>query len=80
MTRETRLYGLFENQGGQWVRLFPAIAYKKSVAVRLFQNALLAPCLNGIDGVKIKGMRELRPIKPQVNVENLLDQIERDLG
>lgn len=36
-----RLYGLFERQGGKWVRLYPTRAYTKAQAVRVFQSALL---------------------------------------
>jgi len=58
-----RKYGLFENQNGKWVRIAPTLAFYKPQAVKVFQNALLAPWLAGIDGEKIKGMRELRPVK-----------------
>ena len=55
-----QLYGLFELvnvQTNQWVRRLPACAYEKLTAVRIFQNALLAPYL----GVKC-GVRELRAV------------------
>lgn len=37
------MYGLFEKQdNGRWLRLYPEICAKKSAAVRIFQNSLLA--------------------------------------
>lgn len=61
--KETRQYGLFEKQNGTWVDIAPTLHFKKSVAVKVFQNALLAPYFNGIDGDKIKGIRELHVVK-----------------
>lgn len=63
MTKETRLYGLFERQGLKWVRLHQGLAFNKSVAVRTFQSALLAPLIHGIDGEKVKGHRKLRVVR-----------------
>jgi hypothetical protein len=40
-----RLYGLFERHEGRWIRVEGTGAYPKKVAVRVFQNALLAPFL-----------------------------------
>ena len=56
-----RMYGLFERQDGKWVRLYPEMAYRKDVAVKLFQNALLAGIFGDAEGVL--GERRLRPIK-----------------
>jgi hypothetical protein len=57
-----RLYGLFrrevEGERVKYVREFPAMAYPKAQAVRVFQNALLAPYFVG------GPIRELRPVKP----------------
>lgn len=56
---KARLYGLFEKQAdGSWKRIFPDLAYHKKEAVRIFQNALLAPYFSA--GI---GIRELRPVK-----------------
>jgi len=55
--REKRLYALFEKRDGKWVRI-SAIALKKSAAVRLFQTALLAPFLYGVENI-----RELRVVR-----------------
>jgi len=63
MEKEKRQYGLFEKQDGKWVRLHENLSFHKSVAIRIFQSALLAPHLNGIDGVNIQGIRELRVLK-----------------
>jgi hypothetical protein len=59
---EKRLYGIFEKVNGQWVRIHEPLAFKKSVAIRVFQNALLAPYLGYNDSVR--GIRELKVIKP----------------
>ena len=61
--RAKRPYGLFEKQGDSWVRLYPNLSYLKPNAIKIFQDSLLAPMMIGIDGVKIKGIRELRPVK-----------------
>jgi hypothetical protein len=61
--KQSRLYGLFEKQNDKWVRLYPDMAYTKSSAVRVFQNALLAGAFGGPD---VKGIRELR-VLPKVN-------------
>lgn len=53
--KETRLYGLFEKVDGKWVRLCPSCAYKKSLAIRIFQNHLLAGSFEG-------KTRALRPV------------------
>jgi len=58
MAKEKRQYALFERQDGKWVRI-STYSYKKSAAVRLFQDALLAPLLGG----DCKGIRELRPVR-----------------
>jgi hypothetical protein len=55
----TRLYGLFERQGGKWVRLHPTIALPKQQAVRLFQGALLDGALGAAPE------RSLRPVGHQ---------------
>jgi hypothetical protein len=44
--RETRLYGLFVRNGKKWERI-GALAFRKSVAVRLFQTALLNGSMQG---------------------------------
>jgi len=44
---EKRMYGLFEKQGGKWVRVYPDTAYPKQTAVRIFQNKLLGHVLHG---------------------------------
>lgn len=61
--KQTRMYGLFERKPGErhWQRIKPTMAYRKDVAVRVFQNALLAPYLDGI-GVQ----RCLRPVKMEL--------------
>ena len=61
--KEKRLYGLFEQQDGKWVRLYSGLAFKKTHAVNIFQGSLLAPYMNGIDGIHIKGIRELKVVK-----------------
>jgi hypothetical protein len=64
MMRRTRVYGLFERRrsdghGAPWTRLYPGVALSKELAVRLFQDALLAPFLGGCD----RGLeRCLRPV------------------
>ena len=62
MPLERRQYGLFEQQGGKWIRLLPTLSFKKTAAVRLFQDQLLAPFVYGIDGEKVKGVRRLQPV------------------
>ena len=57
-TRQARLYSLFEKHEGKWVRI-SATALPKAQAIRVFQNALLAPYL---DPDVCKGIRELRPV------------------
>ena len=59
--QKPRMYGLFEMQDGKWVRLYPTMAYRKDVAVRLFQNALLAGICG--DAIGVLGERRLRPTK-----------------
>ncbi len=62
VSRKDRLYGLFEviKKDGkkEYKRLLPESAYPKKVAVRVFQNALLAPYFGGAEH-----LRELRPVK-----------------
>jgi len=60
-----RQYGLFEKVDGKWERIFPTLQFSKSVAVKAFQNALMAPYMVGIRG-DIRGIRELRPVKTVV--------------
>lgn len=63
-----RKYGLFEvtmnGKRKSYSRLFESLAFPKSQAVRVFQNALLLPILGGNDasGTPLKP-RELRPVK-----------------
>lgn len=38
---EKRNYGLFEKENGKWKRLFPNLAFRKTYAIQVFQNALL---------------------------------------
>ncbi len=57
-----RNYSLFEKQDGKWTQISTITIPKKS-AVRIFQNALLAPYLQGIDGVNVKGIRKLKVVK-----------------
>jgi len=45
--KETRQYGLFEKQGGKWIRLYPSISALKSRAIRIFQDKLLEGCFTG---------------------------------
>ena len=59
MSKHKRLYSLFEEQNGEWVRI-SKLALPKESAVRTFQNALLAPYLYPTDDVK--GLRELRVV------------------
>lgn len=58
--RHKKLYSLFEKQGETWVRI-SVTALHKDQAIRMFQNALLAPYL-GTDQT-CKGIRELRVVK-----------------
>jgi hypothetical protein len=45
--KETRLYCLVEkNEAGKWIRI-SKYAYRKSSAVKLFQNSLLAGAFGG---------------------------------
>ncbi len=44
--KETRLYGLFEKINGKWQRI-GNLAFRKSVAIRVFQSALLGGTMNG---------------------------------
>ena len=68
--RKARMYGLFEQQGwkedAKWVRLYPTVAYRKDVAVRLFQNALLAPYFGDVCSKEVKGMRKLAVVAETV--------------
>lgn len=45
MKRNAPLYGLFEKQGNNWVRLFPSLAYYRKTAIGKFQNHLLGSAL-----------------------------------
>ena len=66
--RKQRKYAPFVKVGKRWKRLtwhcsvtntdIEYSGYTKEIAVRRFQNWLLAPFLNGIDEI-----RELRPVK-----------------
>jgi hypothetical protein len=65
MTRLKKLYAPFyrKAKGDKWIRAtrtdgYFMQAYKKDSAVKIYQDWLLAPFLNGIDEI-----RELRPIK-----------------
>jgi hypothetical protein len=60
--RVKRQYSIFEKQDGKWVRI-SELSFVKESAVRIFQNMLLEPFMNGIDGENIKGVRELRPVQ-----------------
>jgi len=57
--RKPRLYGLYRvisgPTGRSYLREFPALAYPKEQAIRVFQNALLGGMMAGI-------IRELRPL------------------
>ena len=55
--KDTRMYGLFEKQGSKWVRLVPTLAFRKKIAVSVFQNMLLNAVFSG--GPE----RRLRPVK-----------------
>lgn len=56
--RTQQMYGLFEKVGpGVWKRLYPTLAYPKSQAVRIFQDALL-----GGDGLGVPNERRLRVV------------------
>lgn len=55
---QKRLYSLFEKQDGKWVRICDQ-AFHKEAAVRIFQNALLAPLLGNCE---FKGIRELKVV------------------
>lgn len=59
--KETRLYSLFEKQDDKWVRISQS-AFKKTQAVRIFQDALFAPYMQGLGG-NVKGVRELKVVK-----------------
>jgi len=50
---EKRLYSLFELQDGKWVRISQS-AFTKSVAVRVFQNSLLAHVFSGTPERRLK--------------------------
>jgi len=54
-----RLYSLFEKQNNHWVRISP-MAFTHVVAVKRFQDAMIAPFLLGIE---TKGVWELKPIR-----------------
>ena len=56
-----RMYSLFENHAGKWVRI-SELAFPLATARRVFQSALLAPYL----GLDVKGIRELHPVKQEV--------------
>lgn len=54
--KETRKYGLFDKIDGKWIRREGTGSYRKSLAVKIFQNALI----NGFfDGKQTS----LRPVK-----------------
>lgn len=44
--KQTRLYSLFEMQGGKMVRV-SLLSFRKDVAVRFFQDRLLSAFFNG---------------------------------
>lgn len=48
MTIEKRKYSVFKKVDGKWVRLSTA-AFRKSVAVRLFQDILLGGSMDGYE-------------------------------
>jgi hypothetical protein len=54
--RQKRLYALFEKRDGRWERVSKS-ALIKEVAIRVFQDALLAHVLEGAPE------RSLRPVK-----------------
>lgn len=66
--RKQRKYAPFVKQGKRWIRAtfrseqsqsdVEYSAFPKEIAVRRYQNWLLAPFFNGIDEI-----RELRPVK-----------------
>lgn len=60
MSKHKRLYSLFEEQDGKWIRI-STLALPKESAVRVFQNALLAPYMYPTPDVK--GLRELRVVE-----------------
>jgi hypothetical protein len=63
--KEKRLYGLFKQEAdGKWRNMYPALACKKSSAVRKFQDMLLASAMG-----YTKDVYRLRPCK----AENSLD-------
>lgn len=45
--KDTCMYGLFEKQDGRWVRLAPTPAFRKKIAVSVFQNMLLSAVFSG---------------------------------
>lgn len=61
--RKPRKYAPFIKQGNKWIRVTwqdgsEKSAFPKEQAIRIYQNWLLAPFLNGINEI-----RELRPVK-----------------
>ena len=61
--KETRKYGLFEKKDGKWVRIFPKLSFPKSIAVRIFQNALLAQAMQGMTERCLKPVDDDCPIQ-----------------
>jgi hypothetical protein len=59
VAKESRLYSLFHKIDGKYVRQSP-LAYKKSLAVRVFQSRLIDGCLAGLEIC-------LRPVKAELS-------------
>lgn len=58
MKRTKRLYSIFENVNGKWIRISERAYYKEN-AIFCFQDRLLAPYL----GTEVtRGPRMLRPV------------------
>ena len=60
--KNVRKYAPHVKVGNKWQRVEGKQAYNKATAVRIYQNWLLAPYLQGVNET-----RELRPVKPETN-------------
>lgn len=64
--RRQRLYSLFEKRGFRYHRL-SQLAYKKPVAVHIFQDALLTgKCLRPVQDETVEGKKVYRPPVEQI--------------
>lgn len=64
-SRETRLYGLFQKNSDGWHRILPEQAYKKSIAVRMWQELILQGAIGAAPPREIRVLPQPKqPVSP----------------